>query len=134
MDNRKIPETLIKKNGTMSLETEYHLISALEMQINALEPLLENDPKTPEEGLEYIKIGMGLIEGSDYQINPESRLGVILKETNELKLARMEKRFDELEQKTPRNTETSLLKESLQHKVENLNEELEKNGDIDDPE
>ncbi len=132
MNERKIPKTLIRKDGSMSLEVEYSLISAMEMQLGAVDYLLENEPRTPEECLEYIKTGMELIEASDYKINPESRLGVILRETIELKFAEIEKKLDELEKKARMDTESNLIKESVQIKARNLIEEYENNRGSDD--
>lgn len=134
MNKKKIPKTLIKKDGTISPEMEYNKLNAIEMLLGAIEYFLENDPETPEEGLEHIKLGNELMALSDYQINPESRHGILLGRVNDLKSAKIQEKLDELESKARRDIESGLLQEEIQHHVNDLNAEIEKNGRDNDSE
>lgn len=126
MNKRKIPKTLIKKDGNMSPEMEYNMLHAMEMIMVAGEYLLENDPKTPEEGLEYIKLGNALIALSDYQINPESKLGILFRQVNDLMASRIQKKIDKFENKSKKSLESNLMEEEIHLSVEELEEELKK--------
>lgn len=132
MNERKIPKTLIKKDGTMSPEIEYNMLHAMEMIIGAAEYLLDNDPKTPEEGLKYIKLGNELMALSDFHVDPESKLGILFRRVNDIKSAKIQEKLDKLERKARQDIESGLLKEEINLNIEDLNKEFRKNRSADD--
>lgn len=134
MKKRVIPKTLIKKDGTMSPEMEYNILNALEMILGPMEYFLENEPETLEEALEYMELGYNLIALSNCQINPESKVGLLFKQVNDLKSNKIEKKLEKLEKIARRDTESNLYRENINLNIEELNEEIKKEGDDYGPE